>query len=393
MKIAITTNYAMPFTDQPIGGAEKFLFYMALKLKEDGNDVTIFTKKQQNYSKKNIYCGIEYEFFPPRLGLFNNFRYLQEIAFSLNLSYSLKKENYDMIISFFVTPVCFFSKKLRNKLIYYPFYDWFFEVNSLVRRSKPLSIYLKIKYTITDQIQLLLAKIAMHNASIVLTEGKFQIDEMIKKLSIREHKLVNFGVGVDIERIKELALNNCKSRSQLNISEEAFVLFTSNRLVEVKGIDILIKAMEKVCKEISNAYLIIVGTGPLENEYNELIRRLDLSKVIRMTGKISEDELYSYMNIIDLYISPTFHKDWVLGIGEAMALNKPVLSTGQGWLVKENINGFLVEKGNPDSIANGVIKFYNLSQEGKNCYKRNSYDIICDYDVKKLAKNIVNILN
>ncbi len=93
--------------------------------------------------------------------------------------------------------------------------------------------------------------------------------------------------------------------------------------------------------------------------------------------------------IADLYVSPTLYDDFIMSIQEAMAAGLPVVSTGQAFLVKEGVNGFVVPKRDPEPMAEAVIKMLsnnsNLQRMGKA-----SRELIQAYSWKELAGSAVN---
>jgi glycosyltransferase involved in cell wall biosynthesis len=232
----------------------------------------------------------------------------------------------------------------------------------------------------------------MHNASVVLTEGHFQVKKM-KELGFGERvHLASFGIGLDIERIRSLAtLSN--DRSHIRMQNQSKIGITANRLVAQKGIDVLIRAVALVAVKHSSFRMLIVGDGPEEGALRQLVDQLKVQEKIHFVGSVGEEELYPLIQSADVYVSPTFHEDWVLGVGEAMALGRPVISTGQEWLVKNGLNGFLVKKDNPQELANALESFLRLSDEEQSAMGKASCEIISEYSIASLASRLVGFAN
>ncbi|MEM3555939.1 MAG: glycosyltransferase family 4 protein [Candidatus Micrarchaeia archaeon] len=139
--------------------------------------------------------------------------------------------------------------------------------------------------------------------------------------------------------------------SLTNKSEEYDYLLTVNRLDAPKRVDLSIKAMCYVPKEIK---LKVVGDGPL---YDELVKMAKNDRRIEFTGFVEQDELEDlYSNALAILYTP-YDEDLGLVPLEAFAHKKPVItltdSGGPTELIKDGVNGFVV-KPDPQSIAEKI---------------------------------------
>ncbi|MFC5531539.1 glycosyltransferase family 4 protein [Cohnella yongneupensis] len=111
-------------------------------------------------------------------------------------------------------------------------------------------------------------------------------------------------------------------RSQLGIANEKVVLAVG-QFIPRKGFDLLIDAWSSMPPDYR---LILVGSGPDENEYKKRIAELGLSN-IRIEGFKSKEELRSYYRSADLFVMPTREDIWGLVVNEALSCGLPVVST------------------------------------------------------------------
>lgn len=72
------------------------------------------------------------------------------------------------------------------------------------------------------------------------------------------------------------------------------VILYLGRLIDVKGVEYLIKAFSVVEKECTNAALVVAGDGPLRKDLENLARQLGLHK-IHFTGYVSNIHAKSYL--------------------------------------------------------------------------------------------------
>lgn len=92
----------------------------------------------------------------------------------------------------------------------------------------------------------------------------------------------------------------------------------------------LVKAVEKL---ENNIPLIILGTGPIEDEIKEYIKAHNLGNRIKALGFKSGDELKKYVAEAKCVILPSeWYENGPYTIMEAMSQGKPVIVTNYGGL-------------------------------------------------------------
>jgi len=144
------------------------------------------------------------------------------------------------------------------------------------------------------------------------------------------------------------------------------VILTVARLVERKGIDMVIKAMPKVLEAIPNVVYLVIGIGPYQGKLERLARELGLEGRVIFVGRVPDEELPYYYNICDLFVlvSRTLaDKGEIEGFGivflEAGACGKPVIGGrggGTSEAIEEGVTGLLVDPLDVNEIANAIIR-------------------------------------
>ena len=130
------------------------------------------------------------------------------------------------------------------------------------------------------------------------------------------------------------------------------LILAVGRLIYYKGFDVLIKAMTDV-----DATALVVGSGPLRKELEELARRHGLTNRIRFLGDIHNDRLASYYAAADVFVLPSVARSEAFGIVqiEAMAAGLPVVNTELDSGVPEvslnELTGFTVPPRDPSALA------------------------------------------
>jgi len=107
--------------------------------------------------------------------------------------------------------------------------------------------------------------------------------------------------------------------------------------------------------------LNIVGGGDLLENYINLAEDLGIINKVNFAGRISDEELKNYYNNCDFLVLPSTDSGEAFGLVlvEAMSFAKPVIASnlpGVRTVCENNINGFLVEPGNIDDLADKMLK-------------------------------------
>ena len=107
---------------------------------------------------------------------------------------------------------------------------------------------------------------------------------------------------------------------------EPIVLYVG-RLVEYKGVDILLKAMCDVKRKLKDSRLVIVGDGEDRERLELLARKLGVEAEFK--GRLPDEEVSSWMRRARLLVLPSFSRLEAFGIVliEAMASATPVIGS------------------------------------------------------------------
>lgn len=121
---------------------------------------------------------------------------------------------------------------------------------------------------------------------------------------------------------------------KLDLKGNAKIALYVGGIVPRKGIHVLIKAIPHVLKE-HNAHFIFVGETPrLAKSYTkylyDLTNSLNVKDFVHFLGRVSDEELISYYNACDLFVSPSYSEGCSLNILEAAACGKKVVATDVG---------------------------------------------------------------
>lgn len=142
--------------------------------------------------------------------------------------------------------------------------------------------------------------------------------------------------------------------------DEIRLLFVG-RIAPVKGLRILLEAMQTLMPDVPNLHLVLVGDGPDRSFLEELAA--PLGDAVSFTGYLSQNDVVHAMQTADIYVLPSFAEGVPVALMEAFASGKPVIATqvaGVSELVEDGKSGFLVPPGDVDSL---VARIHQLSTD------------------------------
>jgi glycosyltransferase involved in cell wall biosynthesis len=138
---------------------------------------------------------------------------------------------------------------------------------------------------------------------------------------------------------------------------------TLGRLVDKKGVDVLIRAIALLRDRPCRVELAIAGDGPLRNELEGLVKELGLVDAVCFEGNMPHDRVRSWMRGLDLFVlasKPDANGDMdgiPVVLMEAMSQSIPVISTrlsGIPELILDGQTGLLANPGDPGDLAEQI---------------------------------------
>ena len=193
----------------------------------------------------------------------------------------------------------------------------------------------------------------------VFTLSRFHHDFLLSRGVPRDKIVINPN-AVDTSRFAATAMVGQRSRQTRRI-------VAVHRFVPKKGLDLLIRAMDRV-RDL-DLTVDLFGYGDLEPDYRALIEELGLPNVT-LRGRLTQDEVVETMRAADLFACPSVRTpdgdmDGIpTSVVESMAAGVPVLTTsisGIPDLVADGITGILAEP-TPESIADAIRRFYAMAE-------------------------------
>ena len=135
------------------------------------------------------------------------------------------------------------------------------------------------------------------------------------------------------------------------------IIFYVGRIVEEKGLRVLIQSAPSVLAAYPKCKFVIAGNGPQRQQLLDQAQAAGLSERFYFTGFISDDDRDKLYKVADVAVFPSLYEPFGIVALEAMAARVPVVVADTGGLTEVVTNhqtGIVVYPNNPGSLAWGI---------------------------------------
>jgi glycosyltransferase involved in cell wall biosynthesis len=209
----------------------------------------------------------------------------------------------------------------------------------------------------------------------------------LRKYGLKPRALV-LSNGIELSKFNP-NLDHAQFDREFGLNEENKKILYVGRLMEEKGLDVLLRAYSIVEDKMPDTNLIIVGKGHLQASLEDQASKLGLENVI-FTGFVSDSLLKQAYAASDLFVLPSYAEIQPLVLLEALAMGLPAIGTNVGGvpeMIIEGQNGYVLEPGDHEGLAERTIRILNddkLRQE----FSRNSLRMARSHDIDKSADKL-----
>ena len=334
-----------------VGGIEIQTKNLSESLTLSGHNNIVVTKRSHKFQllDENI-NGVEVlrrlfssnrSIFPYRLfcAIYNTF-FLIKIRAKYQLIH-LKASYIEFLIP------CWLLRKIFGKYVIY---------------SLPTSDEIKtLKTNLMPSFQLYFKKKIIHTFDAIITMSEEMKNDAVS-FGIHKKKIYLVTNGIEVNRFLPIFENRIKGR----------VIYVG-RINHQKGIDVLLKAWKIVIDKFTNFQLFIAGPLQKDSYVNYLKsyqKKNNLQNYIKFVGEINyySNDIVKFYQSADIFVLPSRREGMPGSLLQAMACGLPVVSTkvsGAKELVKEGVNGKLIDIGDEKKLAEAILDVLTMSDKKK----------------------------
>lgn len=206
----------------------------------------------------------------------------------------------------------------------------------------------------------------------------------IKHKDYKLHRIVPYGVWTS--QIKTISYDKCEKQT----------LVFMGHLLKKQGIDMIIKKIPDIVREIPNFELKIIGDGNYKNQLERLVDILEVKNYCTFLGRISDKRLRkeiakSAVAIAPYYVgkdSYTYYAD-PGKVKTYLACGVPVLLTNLPWNVKEieKSKCGLIIKDDGNDLVNKLA--YLMKKEINPKFRKNAIKYSEKFNYEKIFVNLI----
>lgn len=160
---------------------------------------------------------------------------------------------------------------------------------------------------------------------------------------------------------------------------QKFEIFVSQADYPLKGFHYLLQAMKEILQSFPQARIAVAGNSilgvdgiasrlklPAYGKYlRKLIKENHLEGKVRVLGRLSEEEMKQRYLSCHVFVCPSSVENSPNSVAEAQLLGVPVAASRAGGIpsvVEEGVGGLLFEKGNPQDLAQAVMRIFSSDE-------------------------------
>ncbi len=193
---------------------------------------------------------------------------------------------------------------------------------------------------------------------VIATDHCTQAD-LPKYLGVDSAKVVVIPSAIDVAECLSLVSDELRSklREQFKLATASPIFFSVGRLEANKGYHILLAALAQIQDILpSTWHWLLVGEGKEANALQQQAQQAGLGRHVTFVGRLTDAELHSLYEEVDIVIHPTLYEGSSLVTLEGMIHRRPIVASAVGGIpdkVFDGQNGYLVK---PGEIADLVAK-------------------------------------
>ncbi len=215
----------------------------------------------------------------------------------------------------------------------------------IVRQKKLLALYRPFLERFLDRADVLIA-----SSPNMIEHSEF--------LSSRKEKCRQVNFGLPVERYAETPVLRARADSLAAPYGDSKIVLFVGRLVYYKGVGVLLDAFSRM--GVTDAQLVIIGRGPLEDQLREQARALGIAGRVAFLPTQSSEDLAAWYAAADVFVLPSIERSEAFGLVqiEAHAAGTPVictdLPTGVPYANLDGVTGLVVPVGDADALAGAM---------------------------------------
>lgn len=223
---------------------------------------------------------------------------------------------------------------------------------------------------------------------------RYMADEVVTFFQTPTDKIDVIPNGVNADRFDRWVGTDLSRFRNLYALPEEKIVFYVGRVVQEKGVHVLIEAVPRVLAENPLAKFVVAGTGDLLPALRKRAWDLGVGEKVLFTGFIPDEDRDRLYKVASCAVFPSLYEPFGIVALEAMAAKVPVVVSLVGGLqevVKHGETGITVYPDNPESLAWGINHTLSrpdwAAQRVENAYRM----VVEEYNWSRIARSTIQV--
>ena len=196
-----------------------------------------------------------------------------------------------------------------------------------------------------------------YEASHVICNSYFMKNEIKNLFGKPEENIFVVPNGININKFDKQTRDWNFRRNYASDKEK--IVFFAGRIVNEKGIQVLLNAAPKILSHYSNVKFVIAGRGPCLEELKNQANSLGIANKVYFTGYLNDEQITKMYKAIDIAVFPSLYEPFGIVALEGMLAGAATIVSDAGGLneiVSHGIDGLKSYAGNANSLADSILE-------------------------------------
>lgn len=283
---------------------------------------------------------------------------------------------------------------------------WLTKIPLLLELNAPLTY--EYRMYVQDFVKLPILPEFTEWLSLKTADSVFVVSKSLKDYyvnwKINEKKIYIVENGADLDKFSDDLTSRADQLIEQHKLRDKVVVGFIGSFHYWHGVDRFFKFIDVIANKYSKVQFLLVGSGPMKNELQEIINTENLSDKVIFTNYIPHDEIAVYLAAMDIVLAIYPKVDFFyfspLKIFEYMAAGKAVLATKIGQIteiIDHGKNGMLFE---PDDFDDLQAKVFQLIENrnlrlkiGKQAAETIKEKYTWNHTAEKISKILLELNN
>lgn len=169
------------------------------------------------------------------------------------------------------------------------------------------------------------------------------------------------GIGLNLSQFKKSDISRSEKRSEISISNDAFIILSVGELNTNKNHSTIIKALSRLGDP--SIHYVICGEGPLRCDLVKLAHKLNLDSNVHLLGQ--RNDILDLCKASDIFAFPSLREGLGMAAIEAMSCGLPIITSNIHGIVDYSVDGETGFLHSPKDIQGFATSIKELKESPK----------------------------